>query len=65
MGLVGQGKVDGRAAEGWSESILQGELHASPAAAAEQGKCHGVKGLCGAGGSQGQIRGQGESMASS
>lgn len=31
------------AAEGWSETILQGELHRSPAAA-EQAKCHGVKG---------------------
>lgn len=37
-----QGKVDGKSTEGWIESILQGELHISPAA--ELGKCHGVKG---------------------
>ena len=39
---MGQGKVDGKAAEGWGENILQGELHISPAAG--QGKCHRVKG---------------------
>lgn len=39
---MGHGKVDGKAAEGWGENILQGELHISPAPG--QGKCHGVKG---------------------
>lgn len=49
------GEVARKAAEGWVESILQGKLHISPAA--EQGKCHGVKG-------QGSQRQDGGSSAS-